>query len=248
MMARWLRSAALALVVAPLVVAVSVTTTGATSRSTVPHVSSACVAPEVSSAPLGAAVRELITVVAPSMSSTAATATLFVRRAGCWQRFAGPFPAELGEDGLSTHHVEGIPTTPVGTFSIGHEMYGTSPNPGVVYPYHQLVCGDWWDESPSSPQYNQFMHVACGTSPPFNNGEALWLSGPSYDAFAVIDYNLDPTVPGRGSGIFLHVDTGVPTAGCVSLPAADLITTLRYLRPADDPRIVIGAASTLADS
>jgi L,D-peptidoglycan transpeptidase YkuD (ErfK/YbiS/YcfS/YnhG family) len=238
---RWLRSAALALVVAPLCASIATAPAGAAGRPARPTASSACVTPAGGTASVGAGVRELIAVVAPSMASTAGTATLYVRRAGCWQRYAGPFPAELGEDGLSDHHVEGIPTTPVGTFSIGHTMYGTSPNPGVVYPYHQLVCGDWWDESPSSPEYNRFVHVPCGTTPPFSNGEALWLSGPAYDAFAVIDYNLDPAVPGRGSGIFLHVDTGLPTLGCVSLPAADLITTLRYLRPGDDPRIVISA-------
>ena len=46
---------------------------------------------------------------------------------------------------------------------------------------------------------------------------------------------------GLGSAIFLHVGTGTATAGCVSLPGAELVRVLRWLRPADRPRISISA-------
>jgi L,D-peptidoglycan transpeptidase YkuD (ErfK/YbiS/YcfS/YnhG family) len=46
-------------------------------------------------------------------------------------------------------------------------------------------------------------------------------------------------VRGRGSAIFLHVSTGHPTAGCISLPEAELIHVLRWLRPAAKPLIQI---------
>jgi hypothetical protein len=29
-------------------------------------------------------------------------------------------------------------------------------------------CGDWWDEDPYSSEYNQFVHVPCGTTPRFS--------------------------------------------------------------------------------
>jgi L,D-peptidoglycan transpeptidase YkuD (ErfK/YbiS/YcfS/YnhG family) len=47
-------------------------------------------------------------------------------------------------------------------------------------------------------------------------------------------------VPGAGSAIFLHVSTGGATAGCVSLPSASLLAVLRWLDPAQQPRIVMG--------
>ena len=54
-------------------------------------------------------------------------------------------------------------------------MYGNEPNPGVRFRYRRLRCGDWWDEDPSSPTYNSFQHVACGTTPPFAGGsEGMW--------------------------------------------------------------------------
>lgn len=63
---------------------------------------------------------------------------------------------------------------------------------------------------------------------------------PAYNYFALIDYNVDPVVPGAGSAIFLHVDTGSATAGCVSIPQSSLVSLLDWLNPSSDPMIVIG--------
>ena len=67
----------------------------------------------------------------------------------------------------------------------------------------------------------------------------------AYRHLAVIAYNTSPVVPGRGSGIFLHVSTRRPTLGCVSLPRPQLVATLRWLRPAAAPLIAIGTAADL---
>ena len=67
----------------------------------------------------------------------------------------------------------------------------------------------------------------------------------AYQRFAVIRYNDAPVVPGRGSAIFLHDDTGGPTNGCVSLAPARLDALLRWLRPASAPLIVIGASAEI---
>lgn len=126
-------------------------------------------------------------------------------------------------------------------------MYGNAPNPGVRYSYHQLQCGDWWDEDPTSPEYNTFQHVACETPPPFGGGsEALWTETQAYPSFAVIDYNADPVVAGAGSGIFIHADIGSPTAGCVSLPLGELDQLLGWLNPGASPLVVLGPSSEIA--
>jgi L,D-peptidoglycan transpeptidase YkuD (ErfK/YbiS/YcfS/YnhG family) len=169
-----------------------------------------------------------IQVVAPSARST--TATLTVRE--CGKRVFGPWRARVGRNGLSAHHREGDGTTPTGTYGIGPVVYGLDPDPGLRLGYHRLVCGDWWDEDSRSPTYNTFRHVACGSTPPFGGGsEALWRIRPAYRLFALIQYNVAPVVPGGGSAIFLHVDTGRATNGCVSLPLGELRSLLRRLRP-----------------
>jgi L,D-peptidoglycan transpeptidase YkuD (ErfK/YbiS/YcfS/YnhG family) len=190
---------------------------------------------------------QLITVIAPTLRSQSATLEFFVRDGGCFRLAAGPYSALVGLNGLSAHHHEGDDTTPIGLFGFQSTMYGVLANPGVAFGYHRLVCGDWWDEQPSSPLYNHFVHVPCGTKPDFGGGsEALWATVPSYDYFAVIAYNRHPIVPGRGSAIFLHVSDASPTAGCVSIPVSDLLRLLRALRPSLHPLIDITTRQLLA--
>ena len=185
---------------------------------------------------------QLITVTALTLRSRSATLEFFVRQGGCFRLAAGPYPALVGRNGLSAHHREGDGTTPLGLFGIQSTMYGVNANPGVDYHYHRLVCGDWWDEQSTSPLYNHFVQVPCGTQPDFGGlSEALWQTVPQYDYFAVIAYNRHPVVPGQGSAIFLHVSDGQPTTGCVSLPVADLLRILRALRPTQNPLIFISA-------
>ncbi|MDA8297055.1 MAG: hypothetical protein M0004_10830 [Actinomycetota bacterium] len=196
---------------------------------------------------LGAKVRQLITVIAPNGASRTATLERWQRHRACFVAASGTASAELGRNGLSAHHHEGDGTTPIGVFGFGRVMYGALADPGVAYAWHRLRCGDWWDEDPSSPHYNRFVELACGARPPFGgDSEALWTELPAYDAFAVIAYNTDPVVPGRGSAIFLHVSTGAATNGCVALARASLLRTLAWLRPGADPKIAIAPAADFA--
>ena len=189
---------------------------------------------------------ELITVLAPTRASTQGTLRLWERRGGCWRRVGRPWTAWLGQNGTSPAKREGDRRTPTGIFGFLPTMYGIAPNPGVQYAYRRLVCGDWWVEDPASPWYNRFRHVPCGSTPPFRvKSEDMSRSPTAYRHLAVIAYNRAPVVPGRGSGIFLHVSTGRPTLGCVSLPLPRLVATLRWLRPAAQPRIAIGTAADL---
>jgi L,D-peptidoglycan transpeptidase YkuD (ErfK/YbiS/YcfS/YnhG family) len=176
-----------------------------------------------------------IVVTAPSARSTNATLSLFE----CGKRVAGPFRAHAGVHGFAAHRHEGDGTTPLGTFGIGPTLYGVDPDPGVRLPYHRLRCGDWWDGDSASPTYNHFRHVACATRPPFGGAsEALWRKSIAYRELAFIEFNADPAVPGRGSAIFLHADTGHATNGCISLPRPQLVAVLRRLR--------LGAEITIA--
>jgi L,D-peptidoglycan transpeptidase YkuD (ErfK/YbiS/YcfS/YnhG family) len=185
--------------------------------------------------------KQLITVVAPARSSTLGTLQLWRKQTLCWRPAAGPWQAWLGERGVSEHKREGDRTTPAGAFGFLPTMYGIAPSPGPRYRYHRIVCGDWWVEDPRSPSYNRFRHVSCGSKPPFRvKSEDMSRSPTAYRYLAVVAYNTSPVVPGRGSGIFLHVSTGRPTLGCVSLPRARLVTVLRWLKPASKPLIVIG--------
>jgi L,D-peptidoglycan transpeptidase YkuD (ErfK/YbiS/YcfS/YnhG family) len=190
---------------------------------------------------------QLITVEAARLKTTSASLRLWARKNGCWIPVAGPWTARVGWNGLAERRREGDGTTPAGVFTVAPVIYGNAPDPGVRYRYRRLVCGDWWNEDPASPTYNTFQHVRCGARPPFRTTTpGLWQERRAYRHFAVIEYNMRPVVPGRGSGIFLHAQTGNSTNGCVSLPAKRLTAALRWLRPSDKPRIAIGTRASLS--
>lgn len=189
---------------------------------------------------------QLITVEVSTTRATHATLRTWRRSGRCWVAAAGPFAARVGRKGVSADRREGDGTTPVGAFRIHATLYGNEPNPGVAFRYRRLRCGDWWNEDPSSPTYNSFQHVTCGSRPPFGaDSEGLWKGRRAYPYFAVVEFNMRPVVPGRGSGIFLHAQTGRPTNGCISLGKGDLRRVLRWLRPAATPYIAIGTSKQL---
>jgi L,D-peptidoglycan transpeptidase YkuD (ErfK/YbiS/YcfS/YnhG family) len=182
--------------------------------------------------PAGA--NQLLIVHATTPTTSYATVETFDRAGAGWQRRFASMPARVGRLGFSDHHVEGTPNTPTGTYPIGATMYGIDANPGVRYPYHRLVSGDYWNENSASRGYNTFYHGRDPGGP----SEALWRIHPAYRHFAVINYNT-PAVANRGSGIFLHEGTGGPTAGCVSLGHDDLVRVLKWLDPRKSPRVVL---------
>lgn len=190
---------------------------------------------------------QLVTVEASSYRTTYATLRRWTRSGECFAPVGRAWTARLGVNGLKDRRREGDGTTPTGVYGIGPVMYGSAPNPGVKYRYRKVVCGDWWVEDPRSPAYNTFQHVPCGRRPPFRtNPPGMWQDPVAYRHLAVIQFNMRPVVPGRGSAIFLHVSKGRPTVGCISLPASQLIATLRWLQPGTRPLIAIGTRETFA--
>jgi L,D-peptidoglycan transpeptidase YkuD (ErfK/YbiS/YcfS/YnhG family) len=188
---------------------------------------------------------QVIAVSASSYGQTAATFTAYQRDGAGWHQVFGPWQADVGYAGFAPpgQKREGDGRTPSGSFGFGF-FFGVLGNPGVQFPY-RLVTGHnmVWDDDPASPLYNQWVDTTmsgAGVAP-----EAMDQT-PAYDYGAVIDYNTTPNVPGDGSAIFLHVSGGGPTAGCVSLPTEELLSVLRWLSPAAQPRIIMGTAATIS--
>jgi L,D-peptidoglycan transpeptidase YkuD (ErfK/YbiS/YcfS/YnhG family) len=183
--------------------------------------------------------RQLITVSAASGGATYAALTAYRRSAGHWRRVFGPWTARIGRGGFAPPGLkrEGDGRTPSGTFGFGF-FFGVLPDPGVRFRYRQSQPYDFWDDDPASPRYNEWVdqrRADPGLSP-----EPMDVSG--YDYGAVIAYNTART-PGLGSGIFLHVNIGIATAGCVTLPMDELLRVLRWLNPARSPQIRMGVGA-----
>ncbi|MFJ9697653.1 L,D-transpeptidase family protein [Kitasatospora sp. NPDC101183] len=146
---------------------------------------------------------------------------------------AGPsWPARNARRGWTADHREGDLRSPVGVFGLG-DAGGRLPNPGTRLPYDRN---------------DAFTIDGTGFA-----GEPL---AGSFDYVVAIDYNrvpgtspLDTRRPrgGRyGGGIWLHVDHGGPTHGCVGLPVERMRELLLALDPALHPVVVMGDAQSLA--
>ena len=213
--------------------------TAASSTAPAPSASAPAAAPSAAAAKVST-VRgvssQLITVTAASYGATQAELTAYQRAGGQWRRVLGPWTAWIGRNGMAPPGAkrEGDGRTPSGTFGFGF-FFGVDPDPGVRFPYRRIAAFDVWDDDPSSPLYN--LWVDDQDASPGANPEPMDVS--AYDYGAVIGYNTART-PGLGSAIFLHINIGTPTAGCVTLPVSELLEILRWLNPAAAPRIAMG--------
>lgn len=190
--------------------------------------------PPASAAVVG--VRQLITVTATSHSTTYATLRAYRVSGGKRVLVFGPWQARVGYHGVARPGTkrEGDGQTPQGSYGFSF-FFGALANDGFSFHYRHAYGYDVWDDDPASPRYNEW--VDDRKQNPGARPEPMH-QVPAYDYAAVIAYNVT-RIPGRGSAIFLHVGTGSATAGCVSLPRAELLRVLRWMRPAQYPRITI---------
>ena len=183
-------------------------------------------------------VRQVITVTATSHSTTYATFRAYRLSDGRKVAVFGPWTARVGYNGIARpgKKREGDGRTPSGTYGFSF-YFGVQPDLSVSFPFRHAYKYDYWDDDPASPRYNEWInthkHNAGANPEPMHNV-------PAYDYAAVIAYNASRT-PGLGSAIFLHVGTGSSTAGCVSLPRAELLKILHWMRPGSHPMITITA-------
>jgi L,D-peptidoglycan transpeptidase YkuD (ErfK/YbiS/YcfS/YnhG family) len=186
---------------------------------------------------LGAASQAVVVTVA-SYGATTASLTAYERSGGTWRVAYGPWDAHVGYNGVAPpgEKREGDGRTPSGTYGFDF-FFGVDPDPGVQFAYRRVTgTSIVWDDDPSSPLYNEWVDRT--QQDPGADPEAMY-QPTAYEYGAVIAYNSART-PALGSAIFLHASTGGPTAGCVSLPVSELLSVLRWLDPARQPRIVIG--------
>jgi L,D-peptidoglycan transpeptidase YkuD (ErfK/YbiS/YcfS/YnhG family) len=182
---------------------------------------------------------QLITVTAASRTTTYATFRAYRVSGGKRVEVFGPWTARVGYHGVARagKKREGDGRTPSGTYGFSF-FFGVDADSHLAFPFRHAYTYDYWDDDSASPRYNEW--VDAKTASPGAHPEPMH-NVPAYDYAAVIAYNT-ARVPGLGSAIFLHIGTGGPTAGCVSLPKAELLKILGWLKPADSPRITITAA------
>lgn len=186
-------------------------------------------------AAIPAGARQAFVVTGDSPDSNRSTAVLYTRDGPTgpgWRPSLGRWPAHNALNGWTDEHLEGDLRSPVGVFTLTAAGGRLAPPPTAL-PY---------DLSPAFAVTGDGFH-----------GEPL--EG-SFDYVVAIDYNrvpgtspLDltrPLGPERGGGIWIHVDHGGPTQGCVSVTEDRMRQLLGALDPALAPVVVMGDAESLS--
>ena len=159
--------------------------------------------------------------------TTSATVSACTRSKGRYVRTLGPFAARIGTHGLAKRGAkrEGDGRTPTGVFALG-SGFGSKGNPGLSttgFDWFTAGRSDVWVDDPGSKLYNT--HQKSAAQGRWRSAERLRIR--PYRYAQVIVYN-EKRIAGRGSAIFLHVGTGGPTAGCVSLSSAHLRAVMKW--------------------
>ena len=134
----------------------------------------------------------------------------------------------LGKAGTSHDKREGDGASPAGIYAMRFGLYRADRimRPRTGLPLRPLRPGDGWCDDPMSGRYNRFVRL------PFaGSAEHLWRDDGLYDVLVVLAHNDCPLVRGRGSAVFLHAAApGLgATAGCITLPRADLVKLLSQI-------------------
>lgn len=204
-------------------------------------------------------VTQLVTVTSDRWSATRARMSMWRKRDAGWERVRGPVRVRLGYNGWvpAGKRRQNTGTTPAGSFAMKY-AFGNRRDPGARVHYRHVDNSDVWPYEPRDPAtYN--------IAQPFRSATSKWRSdyrerlasyGYEYAYAVVLGFNLPggvhwseqrrqyvarrPADTDRGGGIFLHVQRSAYTAGCVAGPIDDLRWVVRWLHPAQRPRIVMG--------
>lgn len=129
---------------------------------------------------------------------------------------ADRFAAAIGRSGLSRAKREGDGATPAGILHPRFVYYRSDrwPRPATALPVAAIGPDDGWCDDPDHADYNRpvsLPHPDCQ--------DRLWRDDHLYDAVVVLDWNMTPVRPGRGSAIFLHLARPGfgPTEGCIAV-------------------------------
>lgn len=173
--------------------------------------------------------RQVVAVHGEGRNSADATVRLYTKRGGKWNR-ERTWPAHNGRKGWTRDHREDDKRSPVGVFTLT-DAGGVVPAPDAKLPYTDSAAF-----TPPSYWPKKTRH--------------------DFDHVIAVDYNrvrgtspLDPTRPqgkSKGGGIWLHLDHGSGTSGCVSISRSGMEYLLRTLDPRAHPVVVMGDKAALA--
>lgn len=174
--------------------------------------------------------RQVVLVTGAGKHSASSKVVLYERAGGGW-RPGAVWDAHNGYKGWTDEHYAGDLHSPIGVFGLT-DAGGRLPDPGTKLPYHHSgafsISGTGFESESLAGSFDYVIAINYNRQPgtsPMNSAQPMGAS--------------------RGGGIWIHVDHGGPTQGCVGLSKTHLRQLLRALDPADHPVVVMGDTASL---
>ena len=145
------------------------------------------------------------------------------------------FKCALGKSGIKKNKTEGDKTTPQGIFSLGKLYYRADRIKKIDTHLKCKVIKKYmgWCNNPNDRKYNKEFDLNSK-----KKGEKLFRKDHKYDVFIPINYNTSPTIPHKGSAIFLHLTQNYKsTVGCIAINIKNFLTLVKYIKSSDKIKI-----------
>jgi L,D-peptidoglycan transpeptidase YkuD (ErfK/YbiS/YcfS/YnhG family) len=175
--------------------------------------------------------RQAVVLTGQGKDSSKSTVVLYERTDAGW-RAGASWPAHNAKLGWTDDHHVGDLHSPNGVYSLT-DAGGLLADPGTKLPYDRSsgfsIAGTGFQGEPLAGSFDYVLAINYNHVP----GTSLrdWTR---------------PMGASKGGGIWLHVDHGGPTHGCVSIAKAHVRQLLRALDPARHPVVVMGDSASLA--
>ncbi|MFJ7745251.1 L,D-transpeptidase family protein [Peribacillus sp. NPDC097295] len=191
-------------------------------------------------------VSQIVAVTGETMSGTKVTIRTYEKKKGEWRRALGNMKGVIGKNGFTKDKKEGDGKSPAGIYSFG-TAFGSPPKPDKVkLDYRRTTQYDYWIDDKTSKDYNKWITYK-GKNPYTKWKSFEKMNHELYKYGAVINYNTNPIVKGKGSAIFLHIWRGEnkPTAGCTATSEKNVLSLLKWMDPVKHPHVIMGTNDAL---
>ncbi len=145
------------------------------------------------------------------------------------------YRCSLGINGLIESKTEGDKATPIGVFSLGNLYVRTDRIKKLKthFKYLSISKKMAWSDEPNNKDYNKLININ------YDHKESFYRTDDIYNLILVINYNIEPITPHKGSAIFIHIakNNYSSTQGCIGLSQVDFTEILLTLKPSDKIKI-----------
>lgn len=186
---------------------------------------------------------QLVLTVARQEDGLSTITTCYVFEDNIWQAQPGliRMAGYVGSNGIAHARKRNTRQSPAGLWKLG-SAFGLAEKPeNLRLAWRDITPQSDWVCDADSPYFNTWQERDDPSLIPWDHDDVEHLEDydVTYRYACVMEYNTPPyTVPGRGCAIFLHCSDH-PTSGCIGLLEEDMVRTLLWLDPRENPHILV---------